>query len=49
MSSIPHYENMSMQYIEMFSSVKFEKKNHQKKFYIFAQNIDRGYTLEPPL
>ena len=45
-----HYENMSMQYTEIFSVVKFE--NFQKKifdiFLIFAQNIDCGYTLESP-
>ena len=32
-----------------FSAVKIEK-NNQKKFdiFIFAKNIDCGYTLEPP-
>ena len=39
-----------MQYTEIFSVVKIEK--FQKKgfdiFLIFAQNIDCGYTLEPP-
>ena len=39
-----------MQYIEFSESVKNE--NFQKKFFdiflIFAQNIDCGYTLEPP-
>ena len=39
-----------MQYTEIFSSVKIE--NFQWKifdiFLIFAQNIDSGYTLEPP-
>ena len=46
-----HYENMPMQYTEIFKVVKNE--NFQKKkndiFLIFAQNIDCGYTLEPPL
>ena len=47
-----HYENMSMQYTEIFKVVKTE--NFQKKnfdiFLIFAQleNTDCGYTLESP-
>ena len=45
-----HYENLPMQYTEMFLASKFE--NFQLKifdiFLIFAQNIDCGYTLEPP-
>ena len=45
-----HYENMPMQYIEIFKIVKNE--NFQWKHFdialIFAQNIDCGYTLEPP-
>ena len=45
-----HYENMPMQYTEIFKLVKNE--NFQLKlldiFLIFAQNIDCGYTLEPP-
>ena len=45
-----HYENMPMQYTEIFKVVKNE--NIQYKFFviflIFAQNIDCGYTLEPP-
>ena len=45
-----HYDNMPMQYTEIFSPVKIE--NFQWKmfdiFLIFAQNIDCGYTLEPP-
>ena len=44
------YENLPMQYTEIFKSVKNE--NFQKKiidiFLIFAQNIDCGYKLEPP-
>ena len=39
-----------MQYTEIFLALKIE--NFQPKkfdiFLIFAQNIDRGYTLEPP-
>ena len=41
---------MPMQYTEIFKVVKNE--NFHKKifaiFLIFAQNIDCGYTLEPP-
>ena len=45
-----HYENMPMQYKEMFKIVKnvnFPLK-HFDIFLIFAQNIDCGYTVEPP-
>ena len=41
---------MPMQYTEIFKVVKNENF-HQKNvdiFLIFAQNIDCGYTLEPP-
>ena len=45
-----HYENLPMQYTVIFKNVKNE--NFQWKTYdiflIFAQNIDCGYTLEPP-
>ena len=45
-----HYENLPMQYTEIFKVVK--NGNFQFKifdiFLIFAQNIDCGYTLEPP-
>ena len=45
-----HYENMSMIYIDFSQVAKIEK--FQKKivdiFLSFAQNIDCGYTLEPP-
>ena len=41
---------MSLQYTEIFKVVK--KEIFQQKFFdiflIFAQNIDCGYTLEPP-
>ena len=41
---------MPMQYIEIFSEAKIE--NFIRIFFyiclIFAQNIDCGYTLEPP-
>ena len=39
-----HYENLPMQYIHRFFKVV---KNENFKFYFF-QNIDCGYTLEPP-
>ena len=42
-----HYENLPMHHTENF----FSKKKYQKMFdifLIFAQNIDCGYTLEPP-
>ena len=44
------YENTPMQYTEIFHSCKndnFQMKNCDI-FLISAQNIDRGYTLEPP-
>ena len=45
-----HYENLPMQYTEIFSLVKFENFHDIifDIFLIFAQNIDCGYTLEPP-
>ena len=45
-----HYENTPMQYTAIFHSCKndnFQMKNSDN-FIIFAQNIDCGYTLEPP-
>ena len=45
-----HYANMSVQYTAIFHSCKND--NFQMKvfdiFLIFAQNIDCGYSLEPP-
>ena len=45
-----HYANMSAQYTAIFHGCKND--NFQMKFFdiflIFAQNIDCGYTLEPP-
>ena len=45
-----HYENMPMQYTEIFKVLKNE--NFQTEliynFLIFAQNIDCWYSLEPP-
>ena len=45
-----HYENLLMQYTDIFKVVKKEKiqLKHFDIFLIFAQNIDCGYTLEPP-
>ena len=45
-----HYENLPRQYTEIFLALKiviFQLKNFDN-FLIFAQNIDCGYTLEPP-
>ena len=45
-----HYANMSVQYIAIFHGCKNDNF-HMKIFdifLIFAQNIDCGYTLEPP-
>ena len=45
-----HYANMSVQYTAIFHGCKND--NFQMIFFyiflIFAQNIDCGYTLEPP-
>ena len=45
-----HYENTPIQYTVIFHGCKND--NFQMKFFdiflIFAQNIDCGYTLEPP-
>ena len=44
-----HYANMSVQYTAIFHGCKngnFQMKKCEN-FIIFAQNIDRGYTLEP--
>ena len=49
-SSPLHYANMSVQYTAIFHGCKND--NFQMKifdiFLFFAQNIDCGYTLEPP-
>ena len=42
-----HYENMPMQNTAIFKIVKKKLKIFYF-FLIFAQNIDCGYTLEPP-
>ena len=45
-----HYENTPVQYSALFHSRKndnFQMKNCDI-FLSFAQNIDCGYTLEPP-
>ena len=45
-----HYANTSVRYTAIFHGCKND--NFQMKFFdiflIFAQNIDCGYTLEPP-
>ena len=45
-----HYENLPMQYTQIYLALKVE--NFQLKIFDiylrFAQNIDCGYTLEPP-
>ena len=45
-----HYANMPMQYTAIFHGCKnvHFQMNFLNIFLIFAQNIDRGYTLEPP-
>ena len=49
-SGIQSNANMSVQYTAIFHGCKND--NFQMKFFdfflIFAQNIDCGYTLEPP-
>ena len=45
-----HYANTPMQYTAIFhgcKNVNFQMKTYNI-FLIFAQNIDCGYTLEPP-
>ena len=49
MFAYQHYDNMPMQYTEIFKDKKnkyFQKKKNDI-FLIFAQNIDCGYSLEP--
>ena len=45
-----HYENMLLQYTDFFSESKFENLMGKifGNFLIVTQNIDCGYTLEPP-
>ena len=47
---VNHYNNTPMEYAAIFKGCKID--NFQLKnlyiFLIFAQNIDCGYTLEPP-
>ena len=45
-----HYENTPMQYTENIFGCKNEKFHWKNSdiFLIFAQNIDCGYTFEPP-
>ena len=39
-----HYENLPMQYTYIFSAAKIKDFTRQR----LSQNIDCGYTLEPP-
>ena len=47
-----HNKNLPMQYTEIISSVKIKKIIRIKidifNIHVFAQNIDDGYSLEPP-
>ena len=46
-----HYENLPMLYTMIFIAIKnenFQQKNFDIFLLIFAQNIDCGYSLEPP-
>ena len=45
-----HYANMSVQYTAIFHGYKniYFQTKHCNIFLMFAQNIDCGYTLEPP-
>ena len=47
----PHYENMPIQIYKRFHLQKLKKFSDENPdiFHISAQNIDRGYSLEPPL
>ena len=47
---IHHYENLPMQYTGIFWALKIENFQLKKNdiLLMFAQNIDCGYTLEPP-
>ena len=49
-SETGQYENMPMQYTVIFHGGKNDNfhLNFFDYFHIFAQNIDCGYTLEPP-
>ena len=48
--NVYQFENMHTQYTEIFKFVKNEncQQNLFHIFLIFDQNIDCGYTLEPP-
>ena len=44
-----HYENTPMQFTAKFHGLKNDNFQMKKViFFSFAQNIDCGYTLEPP-
>ena len=46
-----HYENMPMQHTAIFQGCKNDnfRLKYFDYFHIFAQNIDCGYSLEPPI
>ena len=50
LSVVHHYENLPVQYTKNFLALKIKNFQYKKFdiFLIFAQNIDCGYTLEPP-
>ena len=43
-----HYENTPMYFTDFLSYRNFLEEIYTYIFLIFAQNIDCGYTLEPP-
>ena len=45
-----HYANIPMKYTTIFHGYKkdISEMKNCNIFHIFAQNIDCGYTLEPP-
>ena len=45
-SQFAQYENLPMQYTDIYSAVKTKMRTNDT-LNICAQNIDRGYTLEP--
>ena len=46
---LAHYENLPMQYTKIFSAVKIVNFIRKMTFFLcLLQNIDCGYTLEPP-
>ena len=48
LSCLKHYENTLFKYIENFTSKNREFSDKNWYFHTSAQNIDVGYSLEPP-